>query len=64
MPPGLLTFAGQSAMVSTPEQAIERLRPLIEVGVQGFMFAVLEPDTLRLLGERVLPVLRAEPLSV
>ncbi|MCA1645626.1 MAG: LLM class flavin-dependent oxidoreductase, partial [Chloroflexi bacterium] len=47
VPPQLLTFAGLSAIVATPEQAVDRLRPLVEAGVQGFMFAVLEPETLR-----------------
>ena len=38
--------------------------PLVEVGVQGFIFAVLEPDTLSLLAERVIPVLSAVPQTV
>jgi alkanesulfonate monooxygenase SsuD/methylene tetrahydromethanopterin reductase-like flavin-dependent oxidoreductase (luciferase family) len=64
VPPHLLAFAGQAALVGTPEQAVERLRPLVQVGVQGFIFGVLEPDTLRLLAERVIPVLSAVPQTV
>lgn len=57
VPPTLFQLAGQAALVGTPEQAAERLRPLAEAGCQYFTFAALEPDTLRLLGERLIPAL-------
>jgi alkanesulfonate monooxygenase SsuD/methylene tetrahydromethanopterin reductase-like flavin-dependent oxidoreductase (luciferase family) len=56
----LLTFAGAGALLGTPEQAAERVRPLVGAGCQYFTFAVFDPDTLRLLAERVVPaVIRA-----
>jgi alkanesulfonate monooxygenase SsuD/methylene tetrahydromethanopterin reductase-like flavin-dependent oxidoreductase (luciferase family) len=55
VPRELLALAGPAALVGTPEQAVERLRPLVAAGCQYFTLAVLEPDTLRLLAERVVP---------
>jgi alkanesulfonate monooxygenase SsuD/methylene tetrahydromethanopterin reductase-like flavin-dependent oxidoreductase (luciferase family) len=57
VPPTLLQFAGQSTLVGTPEQAAERVRPLAEAGCQYFIFIALEPDSLRLLAERLIPAL-------
>ena len=57
VPQTLIQFAGQAALISTPEQAAKRLRPLAEAGCQYFIFAAMEPDTLRLLAERLLPAL-------
>jgi len=59
VPPSVLQFLGQAALIGTPEQAIERLRPLVEAGCQYFNLGVMEPDTLRLLTERVIPALDA-----
>ncbi|MDQ6672669.1 MAG: LLM class flavin-dependent oxidoreductase [Chloroflexota bacterium] len=53
----LLAFAGTGALVGTPEQAAERMQPLVGVGCQYFTFAVFDADTLRLLAERVVPPL-------
>ena len=55
LPPQLLAFMGAGALVGTPEQAVERLHALVGAGCQYFTFAVLDPDTLRLLAERVVP---------
>ena len=60
IPQNLLAVAGTSALVGTPEQAVERLRPLFAAGCQYFTLAVLDPDTLRLLAERVVPAV-ADP---
>jgi alkanesulfonate monooxygenase SsuD/methylene tetrahydromethanopterin reductase-like flavin-dependent oxidoreductase (luciferase family) len=57
VPPTLLQFAGQRALMGTPEQAAERLRPLAKAGCEYFTFAAMEPDTLRLLAERLIPAL-------
>jgi alkanesulfonate monooxygenase SsuD/methylene tetrahydromethanopterin reductase-like flavin-dependent oxidoreductase (luciferase family) len=57
MPPELLAVAGASALVGTPEQAVDRLRPLVAAGCQYLTLAVLDPDTLRLLSERVVPAI-------
>jgi alkanesulfonate monooxygenase SsuD/methylene tetrahydromethanopterin reductase-like flavin-dependent oxidoreductase (luciferase family) len=54
----LLAMAGAGALVGTPEEALERLQPLVDAGCQYFTFAVFDPDTLRLLAERVTPRLR------
>jgi alkanesulfonate monooxygenase SsuD/methylene tetrahydromethanopterin reductase-like flavin-dependent oxidoreductase (luciferase family) len=53
--PQLLALAGAAALVGTPEHAVERVQALVGAGCQYFTFAVLDPDTLRLLAERVVP---------
>jgi alkanesulfonate monooxygenase SsuD/methylene tetrahydromethanopterin reductase-like flavin-dependent oxidoreductase (luciferase family) len=55
VPQNLLSLAGAATLVGTPAQAVERLRPLVAAGCQYFTLAVLDPDTLRLLAERVVP---------
>jgi alkanesulfonate monooxygenase SsuD/methylene tetrahydromethanopterin reductase-like flavin-dependent oxidoreductase (luciferase family) len=55
LPPGLVAMAGAGALVGTPDQAVGRLRSLIAAGCQYITLAVLEPDTLRVLAERVIP---------
>jgi alkanesulfonate monooxygenase SsuD/methylene tetrahydromethanopterin reductase-like flavin-dependent oxidoreductase (luciferase family) len=57
MPPRILQFLGQAALIGTPEEAIERVRPFAEAGCQYFNFGVQDPDSLRLLAERVIPAL-------
>ncbi len=59
VPRELLASVDTSALVGTPEQAIARLQPLVAAGCQYFTLAVLEPDTLRLLAERVVPAVTA-----
>ena len=55
VPPQLLSLFGAGALMGTPEQAVDHLQPLVRAGCQYFTFAVLEPETLRLLAERVVP---------
>jgi alkanesulfonate monooxygenase SsuD/methylene tetrahydromethanopterin reductase-like flavin-dependent oxidoreductase (luciferase family) len=62
MPPEVLAMAGPAALIGTPEQAVERLRPLIAAGCQYITLAVLEPDTLRLLADRVAPAISSPGL--
>jgi alkanesulfonate monooxygenase SsuD/methylene tetrahydromethanopterin reductase-like flavin-dependent oxidoreductase (luciferase family) len=64
VPPQLIAFAGQAALIGTPEQAVERMRPFVEMGVQYFVLSVLELDTLRLFAERVMPALNTTRQSV
>lgn len=59
VPRELLALAGAAALVGTPEQAVGRLRPLVAAGCQYFTLAVPEPETLRLLAERVVPAVTA-----
>jgi alkanesulfonate monooxygenase SsuD/methylene tetrahydromethanopterin reductase-like flavin-dependent oxidoreductase (luciferase family) len=59
VPQQVLAFTGAAALVGTPQQAVEQIRPLVNAGCQYFIFAVLEIDTLRLLAERVLPSVMA-----
>ncbi|HEY7781521.1 MAG TPA: LLM class flavin-dependent oxidoreductase [Ktedonobacterales bacterium] len=55
VPQELLASAATSGLVGTPEHAVERLRPLVAAGCQYFTLAVSDPDTLRLLADRVVP---------
>ena len=59
VPREILDMAGGAALIGTPEQAVERLRPLGAAGCQYFTLAVSDPDTLRLLAERVVPLVTA-----
>lgn len=61
IPPPLLAFAGQAALLGTPEDAVARVRPFIQAGCQYVMWLVTggDTDTLELLNERVIPNLRA-----
>jgi alkanesulfonate monooxygenase SsuD/methylene tetrahydromethanopterin reductase-like flavin-dependent oxidoreductase (luciferase family) len=59
-PPNLFAFAGSSALVGTPEQAVERCRKLIAVGCQYFIMTILEPESLQLLVNRVIPAIASE----
>ncbi len=54
MPPEVLAMAGPTAVIDTPEQALDRLRPLIGAGCQYITLAVMEPDTLRVLADSVM----------
>jgi alkanesulfonate monooxygenase SsuD/methylene tetrahydromethanopterin reductase-like flavin-dependent oxidoreductase (luciferase family) len=63
LPSSLLTFAGQGALITTYEEAVARIRPLVEAGCQYFVFSIrgADTETPRLLAERVLPALSAPP---
>ena len=63
VPREVLALAGAAALVGTPEQAVARLRPLVAAGCQYFTLAVPEPETLRLLAERVAPAVTAPASS-
>lgn len=55
IPPAMLAMAGPAALLATPEQAVKHLRGFVAAGCRYFTMAVSEPDTLRLLAERVIP---------
>ena len=57
IPPQRLAFFEQLVVAGTPEDAIERVRALLEVGLQYVMFFVPAADweSLELLARRVLP---------
>jgi alkanesulfonate monooxygenase SsuD/methylene tetrahydromethanopterin reductase-like flavin-dependent oxidoreductase (luciferase family) len=55
LPKELLASADTAGLTGTPEQAVARLQSLVAAGCQYFTLAVLDPDTLRLLAERVIP---------
>jgi hypothetical protein len=53
MPPAMLAMAGPTAVIGTPKQALDRLRPLIAAGCQYSTLAIMESDTLRVLAGSV-----------
>jgi alkanesulfonate monooxygenase SsuD/methylene tetrahydromethanopterin reductase-like flavin-dependent oxidoreductase (luciferase family) len=57
VPPGLLEFAEQLPIVGTPEDAVPRVRTLLDSGFQYVIFLVLPFDTesLNSLAQHVLP---------
>jgi alkanesulfonate monooxygenase SsuD/methylene tetrahydromethanopterin reductase-like flavin-dependent oxidoreductase (luciferase family) len=65
IPPPLLAFAGQAALLGTPEDAVARVRPFLEAGCQYVIWLVANADidTLELLKERVIPALRGAAVA-
>ncbi len=61
VPPQILGFFEQLPIVGTPEDAVPRVRALLEAGFQYVIFIVLPFDTesLHLLAERVIPAVVA-----
>jgi alkanesulfonate monooxygenase SsuD/methylene tetrahydromethanopterin reductase-like flavin-dependent oxidoreductase (luciferase family) len=59
IPPRLLAFGGAAALIGTPEDAVQRILPLVAAGCQYVNFGVQDPGTLHLLAERVIPAVRA-----
>jgi len=59
----LLQFGGPAALMGTPEQAAERLRPLVEAGCRYFIFSTTDADTLRLVAEQVMPALSSRTIA-
>jgi alkanesulfonate monooxygenase SsuD/methylene tetrahydromethanopterin reductase-like flavin-dependent oxidoreductase (luciferase family) len=58
IPPATLDFWGTILFAGTPEEAIRHYQSLIEAGMQYFVAVIPVPgdhETLRLLGERILP---------
>jgi alkanesulfonate monooxygenase SsuD/methylene tetrahydromethanopterin reductase-like flavin-dependent oxidoreductase (luciferase family) len=55
MPSERLAFFGHLPIIGDPEQIIERIRGFVAAGLQYLIFIVFDPETLQLLGERVLP---------
>jgi alkanesulfonate monooxygenase SsuD/methylene tetrahydromethanopterin reductase-like flavin-dependent oxidoreductase (luciferase family) len=61
MPAGVRAFLGPALHGSTPAETITHFRDLVDAGVQYFMLMLLsgEMETLRLLGEQVIPALQS-----
>ena len=55
IPPERTGFFGHLPIVGTPEEIIPRVQTLVGAGFQYLIFIVWDLETLRLLGERVLP---------
>ena len=62
LPPNMLPFFGQLPVVGTPEDAVPRVRAMLDAGFQYVIFIVFPFDTesLHLLAERVLPAVTVE----
>jgi alkanesulfonate monooxygenase SsuD/methylene tetrahydromethanopterin reductase-like flavin-dependent oxidoreductase (luciferase family) len=63
VPPNVLKFLGQAALIATPEEAVKRVRAFVAAGCQYINFGAQDPDTLRLLAERVIPALITKPVG-
>lgn len=57
LPPEMVAFFEQLPVVGTAEDALLRVRAMLEAGIRYVIFIVMPGDeaTLRLLAERVLP---------
>jgi alkanesulfonate monooxygenase SsuD/methylene tetrahydromethanopterin reductase-like flavin-dependent oxidoreductase (luciferase family) len=62
--PARLAFFGQLPIVGTPDEATTRIQTLVAAGFQYLIFIALDGETLRLLGERVMPAIAAASLIV
>ena len=60
-PKALLAFLEQTVLATTPGDAIERMKTLVDVGFQYFLFGISGNDveTLNLLTQRVIPAIVA-----
>jgi alkanesulfonate monooxygenase SsuD/methylene tetrahydromethanopterin reductase-like flavin-dependent oxidoreductase (luciferase family) len=59
MPAERLGFFGHLPIIGSPEEVGERVHGLVGAGLQYLIFIVFDPETLQLLGERVLPAVVA-----
>lgn len=59
IPPQYLDFFGQLPIVAEPEGMVARVREFQAAGFGYLIFIVFDPESLQLLGERVLPALTA-----
>jgi len=59
MPADRLGFFGHLPIVGDPEAVTDRIRGLVAAGLQYLIVIVFDPETLLLLGERVMPSFRA-----
>jgi alkanesulfonate monooxygenase SsuD/methylene tetrahydromethanopterin reductase-like flavin-dependent oxidoreductase (luciferase family) len=55
--PERTSFFGQLPIVGTPDEVATQVQTLVTAGFQYLIFIALDPETLRLLGERVMPVI-------
>jgi alkanesulfonate monooxygenase SsuD/methylene tetrahydromethanopterin reductase-like flavin-dependent oxidoreductase (luciferase family) len=61
LPPHMLAFFDRAGLVGSPEEAVQRLRGLVEAGFRYFIPSVIGPDTetVDLLVRRVIPAVAA-----
>jgi hypothetical protein len=59
IPDGYLDFFGRLPVVATPDEMAARVGAFRDAGFQYLIFIVFEPETLRLLGEQVMPTVAA-----
>jgi alkanesulfonate monooxygenase SsuD/methylene tetrahydromethanopterin reductase-like flavin-dependent oxidoreductase (luciferase family) len=59
IPPERTGFFGHLPIVGTPEEITPQVQTLVRAGFQYLIFIVWDPETLRLLGERVRPEVAA-----
>jgi hypothetical protein len=61
VPKAMLAFLEQSAVATTPGEAIQRIQALIDIGFQYFLCGIAGHDveTLTLLAQQVIPALLA-----
>lgn len=55
IPEQFMTFFGQLPIVGTPEETVAQVRTFQAAGFHYLIFIVMDPQTLQLLGEQVLP---------
>lgn len=55
IPDRFLAFFGRLPIVGTPEEMVGKVRSLQAAGLQYLIFIVFDPESMRLLGEQVLP---------
>jgi hypothetical protein len=60
MPPHMLSFFGQLPLTGTPETAVAQLQPMLAAGFRYLICIVFDPETARLLAERVIPALTGD----
>ncbi len=59
MPADRLGFFGHLPLIGSPQQVVDHVHGFLAAGLQYVIFIVFDPETLRLLGEQVLPAIAA-----
>jgi hypothetical protein len=64
VPTPLRAFAGQAALIASPEEAVQRLRWLVDAGFRYFVPNIFghDPETVDLLVRQVIPVVTGRTL--
>lgn len=59
LPAPFMAFLGHHPIVGTPDEATAQVRTFLGAGFQYLIFIVMDLETLRLLGEQVMPAIAA-----